>query len=450
MQRLRLAFFSPYNPQRTGVSDYSEELLPYLAEKADVDLVAGPYELSNTAITSRFRVLRDVEFRANASRYDMAIYQIANSFDQHSYMIPHMQSCPGIMVLHDYHVNYLVSGLTLSQGDLPALRGILRPHYGDQASALAWKLLLSLADPYRLSLTGPLIDLARAVITHSQCAKDLVIADRPQQDVRVIPMAMPEIRTESRVTLRRKHGVGEGEFVLASVSTQSYTKRLELVLSALELLKDRYGPLRLWIMGGGRWSEKARRMIEQPALSGRVRMTGWTPAASYEEMLVAADAVVDLRYPSGAETSASLLRAIAAGKPAIVSDQGTFRELPDTFTRKIAVGSGEVERLAAAIAELIGDETGRSAMAEAALHYARTRMRLDQAADAYLNLVREVKERPLRSTGATPLRSQAGRAQRLVWGSLYRAFRVGHLVRTYGWAAALQRIRGEVQSRRLG
>ena len=364
-------------------------------------------------------------------------------------MIPYMEFCPGVVVLHDYYLNYLVLGLTLLQGDFPALLGILRPHYGDRAHALAGRLLMSVADPYQVCLTGPLIDLARAVITHSHCAKDLVQADRPEQNVRVIPMAMPEIRTETRAALRRKHGVGEREFVLASVSTLSYTKRIEVALNAVELLKNRYGGLRLWIMGGGRLGDRARRIAEQTALSGRVRMTGWTTAETYEELLVAADAVVDLRYPSGAETSASLLRAIAAGKPAIVSDQGTFRELPEAFTRKIAVGAGEVERLAVAISELIDDEPGRSAMGEAALQYARTRLRLDQAAASYLDLICEVKSLPARPTRATPLRSKAGRGQRLVWGFLYRAFRVGHLVRTCGWSAAVQRVRGETQERQV-
>ena len=33
-----LAYFSPLNPQPSGISDYSEELLPQLAEGADITL----------------------------------------------------------------------------------------------------------------------------------------------------------------------------------------------------------------------------------------------------------------------------------------------------------------------------------------------------------------------------------------------------------------------------
>ena len=35
---MRVAYFSPLNPQRSGISDYSEELLPYLGRYLDITL----------------------------------------------------------------------------------------------------------------------------------------------------------------------------------------------------------------------------------------------------------------------------------------------------------------------------------------------------------------------------------------------------------------------------
>ena len=35
---MKLAYFSPLNPQPSGMSDYSEELLPYLAADAEITL----------------------------------------------------------------------------------------------------------------------------------------------------------------------------------------------------------------------------------------------------------------------------------------------------------------------------------------------------------------------------------------------------------------------------
>ena len=36
----RIAYCSPVNPVPSGISDYSEELLPYLAQYADITLFA--------------------------------------------------------------------------------------------------------------------------------------------------------------------------------------------------------------------------------------------------------------------------------------------------------------------------------------------------------------------------------------------------------------------------
>src|SRR4029079_15269251 len=58
------------------------------------------------------------------------------------------------------------------------------------------------------------------------------------------------------------------------------------------------------------------------------------------------DRLVNLRYPSAGETSGTLIRALAAGKPVAVSDYAQFAELPDDIVYKIPLGEGEVDALA--------------------------------------------------------------------------------------------------------
>ena len=54
---MRLAFFSPFNPLKTGVADYSEELLPFLSEHCEIDLVVDGYTLSNADIRERYHAV---------------------------------------------------------------------------------------------------------------------------------------------------------------------------------------------------------------------------------------------------------------------------------------------------------------------------------------------------------------------------------------------------------
>lgn len=440
MTRLRIAFFSPFNPQRSGVSDYSEELLPYLARHAEVDLVVDGYSLANPEIARNFRAISVEQFRAGAGGYRMPVYQVANSAKQHAYMLPCLDRFPGVVVLHDYFLHHLMLGITLLRGDFRTVRRILEPAHGHKAASRAWGLLTSTADPYTISLIGPLLDRARAIITHSEFARNLVAAERPKALVRVVPMAMPPIEGHDRPSIRARLGLKETDFVLASVSTLSYTKRIEIVIDAMARLVGRCSQVQLWILGGGHAGSGALDLIRRHNLANVVRLAGWTPAKTYEEMLVASDAVIDLRYPSGAETSASLMRAIAAGKPAIVSAQGTFQELPDEFTAKVPVGPGEAAQVAGIVEAWVNRREVPAAQGEAARDYARTHMRLDTAAKSYMDVVEEALEitpakRPF------PLASEAGHAERLVYGHLYKACRAGFLLRTYGLAQGLRRMR---------
>lgn len=440
MSRPRIAFFSPFNPQRSGVSDYSEELLPYLARHADVDLVADGYSLSNPEIAGRFQTVSVDQFLTRAAGYRMPVYQVANSARQHAYMLPCLDRFPGVVVLHDYFLHHLMLGITLWRGDFRTVRRILEPAHGDSAKARAWGLLTSSADPYTLSLVGPILDRARAIITHSEYARGLVAAERPRALVRVVPMAMPLIAGRDRRAIRQAHGFEDSGFVLASVSTLSYTKRIEVVIEAMSLLHNRCPQVRLCILGGGHAGNGALELIRRHGLGGTVRIVGWTPARTYEDLLVAADAVIDLRYPSGAETSASLMRAIAAGKPAIVSAQGSFLELPDEFAAKVAVGPGEAARVAAIIEDWSGRREFTAAMGEAAREHAQTRMRLDKAAEAYMEVIEAAQDvRP--TANRLPFDSGASAAERLLYSSLYKACRAGFLLRTYGLSQAARRVR---------
>ena len=51
---MRIAYFSPLNPIRSGISDYSEDLLPHLADLVDVDLFVDGFQPSNQELAGRF------------------------------------------------------------------------------------------------------------------------------------------------------------------------------------------------------------------------------------------------------------------------------------------------------------------------------------------------------------------------------------------------------------
>ena len=100
---LRLAYFSPLPPARSGIADYSHELLPHLARHADIDLFVDDKHSPSKDISKAFSVRACEEFDAEiqAGKYDATVYQIGNDPRFHGYIYDALLKHPGIVVLHE-------------------------------------------------------------------------------------------------------------------------------------------------------------------------------------------------------------------------------------------------------------------------------------------------------------------------------------------------------------
>jgi hypothetical protein len=72
---------------------------------------------------------------------------------------------------------------------------------------------------------------------------------------------------------------------------------------------------------------------------------GFAPDRDFVGYLAACDIVLNLRHPTVGESSGTLLRALGLGKAALVSEVGSFRELPDDVCLKVPVGPGEEDAI---------------------------------------------------------------------------------------------------------
>ena len=102
--------------------------------------------------------------------------------------------------------------------------------------------------------------------------------------------------------------------------------------------------------------------------------------------IAAADVLVNLRYPTVGETSATALRGLAAGRPVIVSDHGWYAELPDDACVKVAPNDSEA--LYQAMRRLAENPALRHAIGQRAAAYAQREHSLAAAAQRYLRFYR--------------------------------------------------------------
>ena len=101
---MRLAYFSPFNPTPTGISDYSEDTR-HLAPKAEIELIVDGAPPTNPALAAfPWRTL--AEFQARAAKYDVILYHMGNSpADAAIYEMS--LRYPGVVVMHDLVLHHL-------------------------------------------------------------------------------------------------------------------------------------------------------------------------------------------------------------------------------------------------------------------------------------------------------------------------------------------------------
>ena len=352
---MRVAYYSPLPPSRSGIADYSALLLPALEQRIDV-VVARP---------GRFR---------RTPKADLALYHVGNDPIEHGWIVEALARRPGVVVLHEFVLHHLVSGITLARGDVEGYCAALEREAGPEGRELGLAVQQGRIEPLwetraqEFPLAHGVLDAATGLIVHSHYVENLAREAGYERPIRQVPMPawpVPPVVPESI----------EGGPVLGCFGHVNESKRIPQILGAFAQL----GPdARLLLVGS--WSPRLP-PIDLPA---NVIRRDYVPEDELWRLLAACDAVVSLRWPTMGETSAAAVRALSLGKPLIVSDVGSFRELPDEVAIKVPVGAGEVEALVEAMRRAAGNEE----MGGAARRVAATEHRLDRTADLYVEALR--------------------------------------------------------------
>ena len=147
---MKLAYFSPLLPHRSGISDYSEELLPYLARAAEITLFVDGFQPSNHAVTSRFEICdyqKQPDLIKLLESFDAVIYHMGNDHRYHTGIFETMVKYPGILVLHDFSLHDFFFNLAQTRRDLRLYLDEVAACYGEFARDAASKDLTSGATP---------------------------------------------------------------------------------------------------------------------------------------------------------------------------------------------------------------------------------------------------------------------------------------------------------------
>src|SRR5688572_26485059 len=101
---MRLAYYSPLPPMRSGIADYSAELLPPLAAHCEIGLIVDEGFQPDPELAGRFPVHghRALPTLLAQGRFDAVLYQLGNNRDYHAAMYHTLLAHPGVVVLHEF------------------------------------------------------------------------------------------------------------------------------------------------------------------------------------------------------------------------------------------------------------------------------------------------------------------------------------------------------------
>jgi len=389
---MRLAYLSPLPPRKSGISDYSAELLPHLASHFDV------HPFSDEAGTVGGLTVRPyAEFAALASsgHFDAIVYQLGNNADYHARIHQLLLEYPGIVVLHEYMLHHLIQERTLSRGDLAGYLEELRYCYGDTGRDQAQRALDTgiPIDRWSYPLFERVIDRSLGAIVHNETTRRRVLASRPLAHVATVPHhlaldALPADRGAARRHFRSQWSIPDDAFVVATFGFITPHKRIEVALRAFAQLRQRY-PKAMFVMAG----EVSPFYDIQGALGelgDSVLATGRLDLPDLLSAMASCDVAVNLRYPTGGETSGTSIRLLGLGTATIVSNSGSFAEIPDGCCAKVDLDEREEAVLAAYLERFASEpELGRR-MGENARRHMTEHHTLKGSARGYREFVEEI------------------------------------------------------------
>jgi len=367
-KRPRLAYVSPLPPEKSGIADYSAELLPELTRLYEIELIVNQEKISDRWVAENLPVRSSQWFLENADRYERVLYHFGNSpFHQHMFEL--LKAVPGVVVLHDFFLSGVVShrenlgfvpdGFALELYNAHGYAALLDRFHVAGEDGATWKYPCSLA----------VIQDSLGVIVHS--SSSLRLAKKwyggDSLDWAVIPLLR-----DSRIPreqAREALSFDAEDFLVCSFGLVGPTKLNQRLLQAWiksGLSQDRR--CHLIFVGEnhpGEYGQELLAMIKQGEVMDNVHITGWADMRVFRQYLASADIGVQLRSLSRGETSAAVLDCMNYGLATIVNANGSMADLDDAAVWKLPDEFSD-EQLVEALESLWRDDSLRRRLGEAA------------------------------------------------------------------------------------
>jgi glycosyltransferase involved in cell wall biosynthesis len=383
----KIAWLSPLPPQRSGIANYSYSLVKALKPGLDIDLYYDG-QTPVTELQEEFDIYPMAAFAAKHESYDEAIYHIGNNSDFHKAIYEYAWRFPGTVVLHDYNLSGFMHEAFYRQNQELYRQALTHGNPAEGRKGFQSLILRLFPGSSQFPMSQAIVSRSKKVIVHHRWLRNQF----PDNDhIEVIPHFAKLNRQpdpEEIGNFRRKLAIRNDHFVLTCLGFINPNKLPGLQINVVKRLVDDGYPVQL--VFAGEPAPEIKDLVTEVRSSKyheNIIFTGYQDEADYFNSLFASDVIINLRNPSMGEASGTLMHALAAAKPTIISDTNQYREFPDKVCWKLVHDKNQEEILYAYIRALVSNRNLRAAISANSANYVKNVLGLEGIAVRWREII---------------------------------------------------------------
>ena len=386
---MKLAIVTPWPSDRSGIADYSYDLVTGLI-KLGMSVTVFTLADKVKPLEGCEIINSDCQFWA-LNHFDEIIYHFGNNLAFHYHMYDLLKKHQGIVHLHDFVLHHLVAGLAQKHATWPEYFSTLTRYYGPELSSKikeGWdnaEYLWEGSEVVNFPMNEDIIAMSKGVITHSEYAKNKTHIKFPFKSVAKLPqvynMAIEPSKTNKG-------------FVLGVFGHVQPNKCLDVLLKSLASVESHNKTVVIRVVGAiadEAYHKKLLALLKPIKSWVSFESTGYVSDDEFIQQLNDCDLCIALRNPTMGETSAVVMRAIQLHTPAVVTDIGWYSELPE-FVYKIQASEDGIQELSTYLKQCLSEPNFMASLQKQAKIYCDENLSFESVCHTYTDILWEFKQ----------------------------------------------------------
>jgi len=399
--KYNIAYVSPLPLDKSGIADYSEDLVYEIDKYFNVDVYTNTKKVNlKKSEIFELKKLYDTYFK-----YDLIIYNIGNDYNYHGDIFIMATRIPGLIILHDYKINDLMLSLCNIEDMKFYNKNIYNESVYDQSckSLLNGIRLINKDD----TITFNLLNKCRGVITHTIWAFDQMrkkYQTNISNNIFYVPMGNHGGNNSNDYpdnniidNIKKTNAIKFGVF-----GHMTPNKRIDKIIQALKIVTNNNNlNIHLYLVGKEYANNSAvpgykniSDMVKKLDIEKYVTIIDFVDITTFNKLIENMNVAIGLRYPTNGESSGTITKFLYYNKPCIISDVDQFKDFPNICTFKLPVNltnEQEIELLASFIIKLTDDKL-RNEMSENAKLYSKLTLMPNIMTNNIINIIRKIIE----------------------------------------------------------